>query len=907
MKKISLILLTLPLYTMGSFTFIGTLRAQQVTSDGTVSTTVTTPDGKNFNINDGTRRGGNLFHSFKDFSVPKGGSANFNNPTDVQNIISRVTGGSVSSINGLIRALGKANLFLINPAGIIFGQNASLNIGGSFLGSTANSFVFDNGFEFSATDPQAPPLLTINIPIGLRFRDNPGEIVNQSRASFEGARNTINSPAGLQVPNGKTLALVGGNVSLSGGNLTALSGRIELGSVDGDSFVSLNEIDTGYALGYQNVQKFRDIQLSRVTQGGALVDTSGDGGGDIQVQGKNITLTGNSLIFSYALGSQPRGNLTINAAESVKLSGVSQILTVAQGQGKAGDVLVKASDSVELEGASQTASRSTLIGSQVSSSCVSSPCGNGGDVKIETGRLIVRDGANIDTSTFGLGNAGNILIKGSNSVDVTGTNNNPNNKISSGIRAQVADQQRINNPGNAGNVTIETQRLTVQGGAQISSAGRKTGNSGNLNINATDSILLSGASPFATGEPFDTGRSGLFVSAEPGATGNVGSLNLTTGLLTVENGARISADNFGSGLPNSSTLNVRQLVIQNGGEVKSGSFAAGDGGTLTVNATKSVDVVGSGTIAGNTITSTLFSEASADSSGKAGNLIINTPNLNVRDGAEVTVRGKGSGSAGNLTVTANTIRLNQGKLIAETNAGEGGNIKLQDLKLLQMQNQSRISAEALKDANGGNITINATNGFVVVFPGQNNDIVANAIQGIGGNININATRIYGLEQRSSNPPNTTNDIDASSQFNFSGNVIINTQDFDPSRELFVLPQNVIDPNEQIAQNPCLRGGGEFLITGRGGFPSSPNQVISSDNVRVDLVKPVVNTKNSSGETKNSSNETKNQSSTTATDKPIVPARGWIFNDKGEVVLVAYDPTKTDSPRSWKSHAGCSVF
>ncbi|MBW4624422.1 MAG: filamentous hemagglutinin N-terminal domain-containing protein [Brasilonema octagenarum HA4186-MV1] len=893
MKKISLILLTLPLCTIGSFTSIGTLRAQQITPDGTVSTTVTTPDGKNFNINDGTRRGGNLFHSFKDFSVPTGGSANFNNALDVQNIIGRVTGGSVSNIDGLIRTLNPANLFLLNPAGIIFGSNARLNIGGSFLGSTANSFVFGNGFEFSATNSQAPPLLTINIPIGLRFRDNPGNITNQSRAVD--ARGNV---VGLEVPSGKTLALIGGNVNLNGGRLTVPNGRIELGSVDSDSFVSLNQINTGYALGYQNVQKLRDIGLSS----GARVNTSGDGaGGDIQVQGKNITLTGNSFIFSTAQGSQPHGDLTINAAESVKLSEGSQIITVAQGRGKAGEVLVKASNSVDLQGTTPSGAP-TLISSQVSRSCVSLPCGNAGDVKIETGKLIVRDGANIDTSTFGLGNAGNIFIKASNSVDVIGTNNNPNNRILSGIRAQVGTNP-LNNAGNAGNVTIETQRLTVQGGAQISSAGRKTGNAGDLTINATDSILLSGTSPFATGEPLDTGRSGLFVSAEPGATGNVGSLKLTTGVLTVEGGARISADNFGSGLPGSSTLDVRQLVIQNGGEMKSGSFAAGDGGTLTVNATESVDVVGTGTIAGKTLPSTLFSEASAG--GKAGNLIINTPNLNVRDGGRVTVSATGTGAAGDLTANVNTIRLNGGELRAQTNAGEGGNIRLENLGLLRMENGSRISAQAFNDANGGNITINAPNGFVVAFPGQNNDIVASAERGTGGNIDIKATNIFGLEQRKSTPINTTNDIDASSQFGSQGTVIINTLDVDPSRGLFELSENVIDPAQQIALNPCIKGfGSTFSITGRGGLPTDPNKILSSDNVRVDLIQPVVNQKNSSS-------ETYNQSSTSAKAKPkvkqITPARGWIFNDKGQVVLVGYDPSQTGIQRLQPTPPACPAF
>ncbi len=174
----------------------------QITPDGTLpNNSIVTPDGSTLNITEGTQAGTNLFHSFEEFSVPTGGTAFFNNAGNIQNIISRVTGKSVSSIDGLIRANGTANLFLINPNGIIFGQNASLDIGGSFVATTANAIQFDNQGFFSADNPNTPALLTVN-PSAFLFN----QIASQPT-------NSIESKAFLSVLDGQSLLLVGGKVS----------------------------------------------------------------------------------------------------------------------------------------------------------------------------------------------------------------------------------------------------------------------------------------------------------------------------------------------------------------------------------------------------------------------------------------------------------------------------------------------------------------------------------------------------------------------------------------------------------------------------------------------------------------------------------------------------------------------
>ncbi|MBW4434192.1 MAG: filamentous hemagglutinin N-terminal domain-containing protein [Pelatocladus maniniholoensis HA4357-MV3] len=319
----------LPLVSLGWLASINTVRAQEVSSDGSLSTTVTktvtNSNDLNFTIENGNRAGGNLFHSFSQFSVPNGGSAVFQNPVDVQNIISRVTGGSISNIDGLIRANGSANLFLINPAGIAFGPNASLSIGGSFFATTANSLLFGDGVEFSATNLATPPVLTVNIPIGLRFRDNPGSI--QVQGDGRGLRSTtdlIDTTDGLRVQPDKTLALVGGNISLEGATLKTAGGRIELGSVAGEGQVSLTPINKGFSLGYDAATNLGNIQLSKQT----AVDASGDGAGDMQVVSQRLTLTDGSSIEAGTLGSQSGGTLVVNVPESVDISDNYQSLYV---------------------------------------------------------------------------------------------------------------------------------------------------------------------------------------------------------------------------------------------------------------------------------------------------------------------------------------------------------------------------------------------------------------------------------------------------------------------------------------------------------------------------------------------------------------------------------------------------
>ena len=203
-------------------------------------------------------------------------------------------------------------MFLINPNGIIFGANASLNIGGSFFASTASSINFTDNTQFSAVAPQATPLLTISVPVGLGFGSNSGKILVQGNGT--GLRSTtdlIDTSVGLRVSPNQTLALIGGDVAIEGGTLKTAGGKIELGSVASPGLVSLTSTGQGYALGYSNISKFGDIQMYQQ----AAVDASGAGGGDIQVQGRQITVTNGSQIEASTLGEGKGGKLSITATD----------------------------------------------------------------------------------------------------------------------------------------------------------------------------------------------------------------------------------------------------------------------------------------------------------------------------------------------------------------------------------------------------------------------------------------------------------------------------------------------------------------------------------------------------------------------------------------------------------------
>ena len=510
----------------------------QIAGDGTLGTQVNgsaiAPCTGVCNINGGTTRGVNLYHSFRVFSLPTGGQASFINAAPIQNILVRVTGNAVSNLDGVLSANGTANLFLLNPNGIVFGRNARLNLRGSFVASTANSVQFADGLEFNTVATATPPLLTISVPIGLNFTGKPSSIVVQGNGlgSRRSDAPAVDTNIALRVPIDRTLALIGGDLLLEGATLKTAGGRIELGSVAASGVVRLAPSPRGFAFSYQGAPTLGSIQLTRAT----AVDATGDRGGEIQLQGRQITLQGGSQIEASTLRTAAGGSLQVFASDLVEVSGTT------------------ADNPQDSRRFPSSLSADNRQGGQIP-----------GELTINTQRLVVRNGARISASTSANGVGGNLTVNAADSVELVGTGTAAGGLRSSGLSVQTRGS------GNAGSLTINTPQLLVQSGAEVSASTFGAGNGGNLTVNAAD-ITVVGTSPnqvlrsrvvAEVGNPSEITNQQGQTSQIP-ATGRGGDLTINTQQLRVSDGAivAVSSRTDANGAQGAGGINVTAQTIQ---------------------------------------------------------------------------------------------------------------------------------------------------------------------------------------------------------------------------------------------------------------------------------------------------------------------------------------------------------
>lgn len=573
----------------------------------------------------GATRGTNLFHSFLELNVSERRGAYFLSPsTNIQNIVARVTGRNRSEIRGTLGtfqiidgnvATSNANLFLINPNGIVFGPNAALNVGGSFVASTASGIKFADGTQFSATEPQTTPLLTVSVPIGLQFGGSAGDILVQ------GLGRDGPSDLGLAVQPGKTLALVGGNVNLDGGILQASGGQIALGGILGAGTIGLNLDSNNLPLSFPNDVARADVSLSN----GASVGFSSEGGDGIQVQGRRVTFTDGSLLLADTQESQNGRGISIRA-EQLTIQNGSQVTASTSGAGSGGTLAVNTSDSVQVIGSDADGHPSGLF-------TETSGEGAAGNLTIETRQLIVQNGANVSASTRGQGQGGTLKVTASDFVKLSGTS--APTQLPSGLFAQTLGT------GNAGSLTINTRQLIVQDGAEVT-AGTGTvsqGKGGTLSVTASDSVELSGTAP----NPLNT--SGLFASSR--GTGDAGSLTIATGQLIVRNRAQVTVSSRGSGNAGNLEIAAGSIRLDNLGAIIA-ETASTQGGDITLQAQDSL------LLRNNSRISTTAGTEGAG--GNGGNITIKTPFIIAVPSENSDISANAfRGNGGKVAITAQTI------------------------------------------------------------------------------------------------------------------------------------------------------------------------------------------------------------------------------------------------------------
>ena len=692
-------------------------------------------------IEGGAIRGSNLFHSFREFNVGDRQRVYFANPAGVENILSRITGNDISDIMGTLGVDGAANLFLLNPNGIVFGQNARLDVSGSFVASTADQFEFSDGSEFGATNPQTLPLLTIHTPIGLQFGAQPGAIINQGN---------------LAVAPGQSLALIGGQVDLDSGRLGAPGGRIELGGVAATGAVEF--INQGDRI--ESVFPDHLARANVLLANGSVIDVRASDGGSIAIHAQNLNLSeGSQLQAGIAAGagvaSNQAGNITLDTTGAINLqqssrvdnnvnlsslgnsgdilittgslliSTGSRLRALTQGRGNAGDIIINARSSVVFD-------RDDVL-TGAFSTVEPGAIGQGGDIRITARSLSVTNGAQLQTLTRGTGNAGDITINARDSASFRGSTRD-------GVFASTASSNvQATGRGEGGSIYITTNSLLLSDGGQLDTGTRGEGRAGNIIIDAQDTVRFSGTSSSGNF------TSGAFSSVAETGTGQGGSIRIEANSISILNSAQLVTLARGQGDAGDIRINSNSLTVSGGSQLNSSTFGQADAGNIVINARNSVRFDGED----QDNYSAAYSDVEETAAGQGGNITIYANSLFVTDGAELATDTAGFGNAGNITINVrDRVSFAGGDAfsnIAETGRGRGGNIRI-TTDSLSVTEGSQLVTSTLGQGHAGSVTINARdrvtlNGTSGDYPSGIISDVRDTARGHGGDIRISAASL----------------------------------------------------------------------------------------------------------------------------------------------------------------------
>jgi filamentous hemagglutinin family protein len=728
----------------------------EVVTDGTLGE-ATSLSGPNYDISAdlGQIEGSNLFHSFSQFNLSSSESANFSGPGNIQNIITRVTGGEQSFIDGGISStIQGANLFLLNPNGILFGENASLNISGSFYASTAGYLSLGANGRFDAINTNKTRL-TVAAPTAFGFLDSSVAEVKVS---------------GSQLRSEGDISLVGGDITIRGrqqetyidndetSTLQSLGGSVNMISVKSIGEVTISNVDESLS----KIETLGNITIDD----GALVALKNSPKGSIKIRGGKLTIE-NSRVVSVDSGKTANSSITQQDSTHEK-NAIDIVLT--------NDLTINTTDNADYLAYAGVRSISTdqtpdanvsisvrdiSIGDTSNISSVSYGDQDSSSIDLNTRNIDIKGAmdSDIESISLGSGSSGDINIS-ANDIQIIGSNT---------IRTQAQPPENEISA-NSGDININANRIELLQGGQIgSSAVRGSGTGGTISINS-NSIYIAGTLP-------DSKWPGIYTTASEFSTG--GSIIINTGSLELGEFGVIGTLSRGIGNGGDIHISADDIFVSNGGVISSTGFDQGDAGDITINA-NSIKLKGPSP----NLDPDYFEDdytgifAVASPLGSApGDITITTKTLEILDGAQIdnstsswkdggnidisagdihiagydegtgnhsyirsaTVVFQGIeafafGEGGNVNITANNIELSdQGQISVVTDShGDGGNLNI-DVNHLTMTDDAAILAASSLDGAAGDIEINVNKALRL----SDSSISTEAAQADGGDININ--------------------------------------------------------------------------------------------------------------------------------------------------------------------------
>ncbi len=714
----------------------------------------------------GQQRGANLFHSFDTFNINTFESATFSGPDNIHNVISRVTGGNPSNIDGLFRStISGANAYLLNPAGILFGQNAQLDVQGSFHASTADALHFQDGSKFSASHPEQSGL-TVAPPAAFGFLTE-----SPARIAIDGSD--------LFVPAGQTLSFIGGQIDINNASIAAPAGQLNLVSIAQSGNV---------------IPRYEDLPaikaLGNITLHDSIVTSSGEGGGGIYIRGGRFELH-NSTVVAHTQGAQDGTGIDIQANELLANQG-GQIASHTFGSGKGGGIRIRVIGTTEFTEQNSDGNASGVFADSKGS-------GDAGDVILEVGELKVTEGAWMGSESYNSGDGGHFIIR---AKDLTFLNGGQigtatygsgqggyiDVKVAKGIILSGEYKGMYNsailsysfseddNAGNAGNIMLEANALTLKNG-DIGAASFGAGQGGHITLKVNGLVSLSGESSLRQGSLIGASAVGTLENA-----GNSGTVVLEAKQLLITDGGQITASTFGPGDAGKVFIKVADSVSISGTDSRKdndgGGYPSGIFTTAAHNYTKNLGQGGELLLETNQLSVSNAAKISATTYGphRGGNVKIQAQQIHLKNGGKITAESeKGAlGDAGNLIITlTGQLKMENASIETAAELADGGNIYMTVPDYIYLVNSAITTSVKAEDGDGGNITLHPT--FLVL---DGSKILARAVGGDGGNIHITTQGIF---EFSDSP------IDASSELGVDGEVMIALPGASTLEGEFVLP------------------------------------------------------------------------------------------------------------------------